>query len=92
MASSIPEHIRAAIHAGHVGQVVIFCDECGQEETGDYTGETREVRFAAARRHLAHAMGWRIGDAYDLCPRCAVADDDLPAPTGLAPNPWDSLA
>jgi hypothetical protein len=75
----VPDHIRAAIHAGHVGQVVIFCDECGTEECADYTGETREVRFAVARRHLAESKGWAIADAYDLCPRCAVElsnDDD----------------
>lgn len=67
----VPEHIRAAIHAGHVGQVVIFCDGCGVEEEGDYTGETREDRFAAARRHLAEAKGWGIVPGGDWCPACA---------------------
>lgn len=68
--SVVPDHIRAAIHAGHVSQVVIFCDGCGVEEAGDYTGETSEVRFAAARRHLAETKGWDIGEAYDNCPAC----------------------
>lgn len=69
--SVVPDHIRAAIHAGHIGQVVIFCDGCGDEEEGDYIGETREDRFAAARRYLAKTKGWDIGD-YDLCPTCVA--------------------
>lgn len=68
MPSLVPDHIRAAIHAGHIGQVVIFCDRCGVEARGDYTGETREIRFAAARRNLAET-GWHIGSAYDGCPQ-----------------------
>lgn len=64
--------VRTAIHAGHVGQVVIFCDECGVESAGDYTGQTREVRFAAARRHLAQSAGWSCTDDDDLCPQCAA--------------------
>jgi hypothetical protein len=64
--------IRAAVHAGHIGQVTIFCDECGREETGDYTGETREARFEAARDHLAATAGWEITDVHDLCPSCAT--------------------
>jgi hypothetical protein len=81
--SVIPEGVRAAIHAGHVGQVVIFCDDCGVEEEGDYIGETREERFEAARRHLATTKGWEIThpgglhtphpdiEPYDLCGDCA---------------------
>lgn len=68
--SVVPDHIRAAIHAGHVGQVTIYCDACGVEETGDYTGETREVRFEAARWYLAETKGWRIEPSYDGCPAC----------------------
>ncbi|HEU5108055.1 MAG TPA: hypothetical protein VFT95_05810 [Micromonosporaceae bacterium] len=67
--SVVPDRIRAAIHAGHVGQVTIFCDGCGVEESGDYTGENREVRFAAARRWLAENKGWQIA-GMDLCPGC----------------------
>lgn len=70
----IPDDIRAAIHAGHVGQVTIFCDECGFEDTADYTGETREDRFEAARRHLAAVTGWTIDDDEDLCPACSTAE------------------
>lgn len=66
--SIVPDDIRAAIYAGHVGQVVIFCDFCETEEIGDYTGETREVRFAAARKHIAENKGWNIADGYDGCP------------------------
>jgi hypothetical protein len=69
--SPVPEHIREAIHAGHVGQAVIFCDGCGDEEAGDYTGETREVRFAAARAYLAEEKGWLISPSSDHCPPCA---------------------
>lgn len=76
MPSLVPDHIRAAIHAGHVGQVTIYCDECGIEDTADYTGETREIRFAVARQHLAQTKGWDIGDAYDLCPRCKETDEE----------------
>jgi hypothetical protein len=74
--SVVPDHIRAAIHAGHVGQVVIFCDGCGVEEVGDYTGATREIRFEAARRHLTETKSWH-SDNEDLCPDClAVARAD----------------
>lgn len=70
---SIPDHIRAAIHAGHVGEVVIFCDnQCGREFSADFTGETQEVRFAAARKHLADTQGWKITDGQDLCPVCSM--------------------
>lgn len=70
--SVVSDDIRAAIHAGHIGQVTIFCDICGVEETGDYTGETKTIRFAAARRYLAREKGWSTeGD--DLCPTCTAA-------------------
>lgn len=71
---AVPDRIRAAIHAGHVGQVVIFCDGCGVEEEGDYTGETREDRFAAARRWLAERQGWLISPSSDHCPRCVSGE------------------
>lgn len=65
--SAIPEDVRAAIHAGHVAQVVIFCDDCGIEHRGDYIGASREERFAAARVYLA-TQEWRISETEDLCP------------------------
>lgn len=68
--SPVPDDIRAAIHAGHIGQVSIYCDECGTIEEMDCTGATREDRFAAARRHLAEVKGWHITDEVDLCPDC----------------------
>jgi hypothetical protein len=69
---AVPDHIRAAIHAGHVGQVVIFCDRCGVEEQGDYTGGTSTVRFNAARAYLEREKGWRCcgSGTQDLCPTC----------------------
>lgn len=73
----IPDDIRAAIHAGHVALVVIFCDRCSTEHAADYTGSTRDVRIAAARRHLAATAGWSIG-ALDLCPDCADEIVDQP--------------
>jgi hypothetical protein len=66
--SAVPPHIRAAIAAGHVGQVTIFCDNCGYEETADYTGETKEIRFEAAREYLAEHKGWTVTADADLCP------------------------
>jgi hypothetical protein len=68
--SVVPDDIRAAIHAGHVGQVGIFCDGCGVVFEADVTGETREDRFAAARRYLAETVGWDIQPEYDGCPNC----------------------
>lgn len=68
----VPDEVRAAIHAGHVGQVGIFCDRCGRTFEGDFLGETREDRFAAARRHLEVRHGWRCGDE-DLCVVCVAA-------------------
>jgi hypothetical protein len=65
-------HVRAAVHAGRVGRVTIFCDECGREETGDYMGATERSRFEAARRHLAEAEGGGITDLYDLCPQIGL--------------------
>lgn len=73
----IPEHIRAAIHAGHVALVVVFCDRCGVEDEGDYTGETKEVRLAAARRHLG-GQGWLCNADGDLCPNCRPATGPAP--------------
>lgn len=63
------DEVRAAIHAGHIGQVCIFCDACGVEYEGDYIGATREERFAAARAYLA-TQGWDITLDHDHCPKC----------------------
>lgn len=68
----IPDHIREAIHAGHVAQVVVNCDECLDEWEGDVIGETSEERLAAARAYLADERGWRITDESDLCPKCGA--------------------
>lgn len=72
--SPIPDRVRRAIRAGHVGQVGIYCDSCGTLVELDCIGETRDDRFAAARRHLADVVGWRITAAADLCPDCARQD------------------
>lgn len=79
MPSVVPDHIRAAILAGHVGWVGIFCDQCGFTHEADYTGETREIRFAAARANLAQNHGWSVTPEADLCHECAVGvvPDDL---------------
>lgn len=69
-----PDDIRDAIHAGHVGLVTIFCDNCGFEDSVDCTGATREVRFEVARRHLAETKGWTIDEVEDLCPTCSTAE------------------
>lgn len=69
--SVVPDDVHAAILAGQVAQVVIFCDNCGIEHRGDYIGETREDRFAAAREYLARVEEWDTGPYYDLCPSCA---------------------
>lgn len=66
-----PEGVRAAISAGHVREVVIFCDVCGVQDRADYTGATSEVRIVAARRHLSENAGWSITADADLCPACA---------------------
>ncbi len=63
------DEVRAALDAGNVARVVIFCDKCGEEHRADYIGGSREGRFAAARSYLA-TQGWRITDE-DLCPDCA---------------------
>jgi hypothetical protein len=98
----VPEHIRAAIHAGHVTLVVLFCDRCGLERRGDYIGVTTEDRLAAARAHAAEVAGWQIGQE-DVCPVCAaglrvcLADghDELcdatcvPQPDGVSVHPED---
>lgn len=70
MADPIVPDIRDAIHAGHIGEVVVFCDGgCGTEHRAYYTGETKENRIATARRYLAAQEGWNIGEL-DLCPNC----------------------
>lgn len=69
---TIPDHVRAAIHAGHVAEVVIFCDICGHTYHGDHIGATRDARFAAARATLA-ARGWTITPHEDRCPDCPPA-------------------
>lgn len=66
----VPSDIEAAIREGHVGQVSIYCDECGSTETMDCTGVTREDRFGAAREHLVAVKGWRCDSETDLCPNC----------------------
>lgn len=65
--SAIPDDVRAAIAAGNVALVVIYCDRCGVEHRGDYIGADREDRFASARAYLA-TQGWRISPGLDLCP------------------------
>jgi hypothetical protein len=89
----VPDHIRAAIHAGHVGQVTIYCDSCGVEDTGDYTGATKEIRFAVARQHLADVKGWVITSELDLCPACGEARrrQALTALIELPPDQFDAL-
>lgn len=69
--------IRAAIQAGHVGQVTVFCDDCGTERTADFTGATQEIRFRAARTHLVTAEGWLCGGGLDICPACRSGRPDL---------------
>lgn len=68
--SPVPDDIAAAIRAGHVGQVSLFCDECGMTETMDCTGVTREDRFNAAREYLGAVKGWHCDSGADLCPNC----------------------
>ena len=85
----VPDHIRSAILAGHVGRVVIFCDGCGIEEEGDYTGESREVRFTAARGSLAENKGWEITATTDLCRDC---DDALAGAAGPPDQDRDTAA
>lgn len=63
------DRIKAAVRAGHVSRVCVFCDRCRTEYHGDFTGETREIRFAAAREYLVRTLGWTIG-GQDLCPGC----------------------
>jgi hypothetical protein len=85
--SVVPDHVRAAIYAGHIGQVVIFCDGCGVQDKADYTGETREDRFESARRHLAETKGWDITKDVDLCPSCKGAEPaPAPSPTSTRPS------
>jgi hypothetical protein len=72
--SPVPDDIRAAIHAGHVGQTSIYCDECGTTETMDCVGEYRQERFDAARQHLIVTKGWQCNEDADLCPTCAAAE------------------
>jgi hypothetical protein len=69
---AIPDHVREAIHAGHVVQCVVFCDDCGFVWEGDVIGETRDERLAAARAYLAADLGWDITDEADLCPKCGA--------------------
>lgn len=69
--SAIPDDVHAAINAGHIGQVGIYCDECGVTVEMDCVGATKADRFAAARQHLADNAGWKISDDEDLCPVCA---------------------
>lgn len=62
--------IHAAVHQGWVGQVTIFCDSCGVENTGDYIGETSTDRFETARKHLTDTKGWDTSNGQDSCPNC----------------------
>jgi hypothetical protein len=65
-ASVVPDHIRAAIHAGHVGHVTIFRDGCGVEITSsahsirtaslEDSGESRRDNPEAAA--LQARLGW----------------------------------
>lgn len=67
------EDIRAAIRAGHVAEVVVFCDNCRTEHRAAYTGEQRADRIATARRWLAGSAGWSITAEGDYCPDCTKA-------------------
>ncbi|WP_033338877.1 hypothetical protein [Catenuloplanes japonicus] len=66
----LTDDMRAAIDAGHVAQVVVFCDGCGVEHRADYTGADKHTRFAAARQHLADNERWDTSGTLDLCPAC----------------------
>jgi hypothetical protein len=74
----VPDSVRAAIHAGHITQVVVFCDTCGVEHRGDYIGADRPTRLAAARAHLA-TQRWTFMPGYDGCPQHPDPED----------NSWD---
>lgn len=78
----VPDHIRAAIHAGHVALVVVYCDRCGLQFSGDFTGSTKQVRLDAARGYLAEKLGWSITPGVDLCPVCSGPDQPQDPDTG----------
>ncbi len=69
----VPDELRAAIHAGHVTEVVIFCDRCGVKYRGDFVGATRDERFAVARQFLENRKGWLCREE-DQCPVCRTRD------------------
>ena len=69
----LTDEMLAAANAGHIAQVVIFCDDCGTEHRADYTGADKHARFVAARQHLADTAGWDTNGTLDLCPACKVA-------------------
>lgn len=54
-------------------QITVFCDECGEESTGDYLVDekmTKGQRLRVARTYLADKEGWRCEAGEDLCPSC----------------------
>lgn len=58
-------------------QIIVFCDRCGTEFTGDYMvreGMTSSERLAVARTWLVNNKGWEHNDqGDDFCPEHAAA-------------------
>ena len=66
------EQIHAALDAGTLSQVVIYCDVCGFEMASDFIGDTSQERFAAARAYLRANRGWAGDAGQDTCTFCAA--------------------
>lgn len=72
--SPTPEQVRAALNAGHVRYMVVFCDSCGTELAADLIVRDKAEGLRAIRAYAVREHGWTSTPRADLCPACQAPD------------------
>lgn len=66
------DQVSAALEAGTLAQVVVFCDYCGIEMETEMIGDSTAERIEGAQKWLRANRGWTEVDGHDRCPFCAA--------------------
>lgn len=77
-----PEQVRAALNAGHVRYMVVFCDSCFTELAADLIVRDQAEGLRAIRAYAVREHGWTSTPQQDLCPACRASK---PTPSAKLP-------
>lgn len=66
------DQVFAALEAGHLAPVVVFCDYCGIEMETEMIGDTSAERIEGAQQWLRSNRGWAEVDGHDQCMVCVA--------------------